>query len=132
MGSHIKRALGESSTSHSASMLVLLDVAKDAALLGSDIASGGLGMGSAIGAGTTIGLWGIARWLGNPATASSMGAWSRAYRAATLGQPTPARIAAFKIATRNLANNIGVPAEQIMKRIAAPAVGVKAEDEKPK
>src|SRR5262249_13691017 len=117
MGRHISGALRESSTSHSASLLVLLDVAKDAALLGADVASGGLGAFSAIGAGTTAGLWGLARWLGSPATASSMAAWSRA-RVGLLGHPTPARLAAFNIATRNLAHNLGVPVQSITKRLA--------------
>jgi hypothetical protein len=131
MGAHIKSALRESSTSHSAGLLVLLDVAKDAALLGADIASGGLGAGSAIGAGTTAGVWMLARWLGNPATASSMAAWSRA-RVGVLNHPTPARLAAFNIATRNLANNLGVPLESLTKRLAAPVIGGRSEDEEPK
>jgi hypothetical protein len=131
MGAHIKGALRESSTSHSAGLLVLLDVAKDAALLGADIASGGLGAGSAIGAGTTAGVWMLARWLGNPATASSMAAWSRA-RVGMLNHPTPARLAAFNIATRNLANNLGVPLERLTKRLTAPVVGGRTEDEEPK
>ena len=119
MGTHIKGALRESSTSHSASLLVLLDVAKDVALLSTDIASGGLGAGSAIGAGTTAGLWVLARWLGNPAQASSMGAWTRAYRA-ILGNQTPARMSAFQIATRNLSNNLGISLEDIAKHIGGP------------
>jgi hypothetical protein len=133
LGQHIKSALRESNTSHTTGALIFFDLARDAILLGVGIGTGAVTAGPAIG-GAVLGAPAalFARWLSNPATASSMGAWSRAYRAATLGQPTPARIAAFKIATRNLANNIGVPAEQIMKRIAAPAVGVKAEDEKPK
>jgi len=48
----------------------------------------------------------------------------RAYRQLTLQQPTPARIAAFKIATRNFANTLGLPVDQVTgllaKRFAAP------------
>jgi hypothetical protein len=122
MGRHIKGALRESSSSHSASLLVLLDVAKDVALLSTDVASGGLGAGSAIGAGTTAGLWVLARWLGNPAKASSMGAWTRAYRA-VLGNQTPVRMAAFQVATRNLSNNLGISLEDIAKHIGGPNQG---------
>lgn len=130
MGAHIKGALRESTTSHSAGMIVLLDIAKDAALLGADLASGGLGVGSAVGAGTTAGLWVLARWLGNPATASSMATWSRA-RVGVIGHPTPARLAAFNLATRNLANNLRVPVENIAKRLAAPSKAGEGDDQKP-
>lgn len=130
MGEHIKGALRESSTSHSASLLVMLDIAKDAALLGADVASGGLGAGSAIGAGTSAGIWMLARWLGNPAAASSMAAWSRA-RVGMLGHPTPARLAAFNIATRNLANNLGVPVESITKRLSERLPATKSEEQQP-
>src|SRR5262249_19020560 len=86
MGRHIKGALKESSTSHSANLLVLLDVAKDAALLAHDIANQGLpGAGAAIGAGTTAGLWGLTHWLANPAQAAAVSRWTTAYRAITLG-----------------------------------------------
>jgi hypothetical protein len=114
MGKHIKRALSESSTSHSASMLVLLDVAKDVALLTHDVMSGGLGAGAAIGAGTTAGVWLLTKWLASPATASSAAAWARA-RAGLLANPTPARQGVFNIATRNLAHTLGVPVENIIK-----------------
>lgn len=107
MGEHIKGALRYSNTSHTASVLVLLDLAKDAALLGADIASGGLGLGSAVGAGTSVGLWGLTHWLASPAKTASMAAWMRSYRALAL-ERTPARAAAFKIATRNMANTIGL------------------------
>ena len=131
MGAHIKSALRETSSSHSASMLVFIDMAKDVALLAHDMtASGGIGGGAAIGAGTTAALWLFARWLGNPATASSMAAWTRA-RVGMLGHPTPARLAAFNIATRNLSNNLGVPVKQIMKSIAGPATG-RSEEDQPK
>lgn len=117
MGQHIKGALKESSTSHSASFLVLLDVAKDAALLGADIASGGLGLGSAIGAGTTAGMFLLTKWLASPAKAASMSAWSRAYQG--MRGPTPARAAVFKIATRNLANNLGIPMQKLLTHVHA-------------
>jgi hypothetical protein len=123
MGSHIKGALRESNTSHTASVLVLLDIAKDAALLGADIASGGLGMGSAIGAGTSAAAVTLGRWLATPATAASIGAWTRAYRAVTLGRPSPARMAMFNGATRNLAHNLNIPAQRLLERVHAFTTG---------
>jgi hypothetical protein len=133
MGAHVKSALKESSSSHSASFLVFLDLAKDAALLGADVMSGGLGLGTAVGAGTSAGVAMLARWLGNPAAASSMAAWSRA-RAGMLGHPTPTRLAVFNIATRNLANNLGVPLESLSKHltVAEPPQRDRAENDKPK
>lgn len=118
MGSHIKGALRESNTSHTASVLVLLDIAKDAALLGADIASGGLGAGSAIGAGTSAAAVALGRWLATPATAAAIGAWRSSYQAA-FNSPTPARIAAFNVATRNLAHNLNVPVDRVLQIIHA-------------
>ena len=131
LGSHIKGALRLSNTSHTATVLMLLDVAKDAALLGADIASGGLGLPSAIGFGSTAGLWTLTHWLASPSKAASMAAWSRAY--AGLGQkPTPARVAVFKLATRNMANNIGIDPVVLAKRLEGQIQGLlpgKAEDQ---
>lgn len=130
MGTHIKSALKESSSSHSASFLVFLDLAKDAALLGADVMSGGLGLGTLAGAGSSAGIGVLARWLGNPATASSMAAWSRA-RVGMLNHPTPIRLAAFNLATRNLSHNLGVPVESILKRFTALPKAGEGDDEKP-
>lgn len=117
MGAHIKGALKESSSSHSANLLVLLDLAKDAALLGGDIATGGgPGLGSAVGAGSSVGLWMLTRWLASPAKASSMANWSRARQALYNYGWTPARLATFNVMTRNLANNLGVPVELIARQ----------------
>jgi hypothetical protein len=119
MGAHIKKALKESSSSHSNGMIVMLDVAKDAALIGADIATGGLaGLGgkTLIGAGTTVAMYTLARWLGNPAKASSMASWNRA-RLGMMNHPTPARLGVYNLATRNLANNLGIPAESVMHRL---------------
>jgi hypothetical protein len=136
MGLHIKKALKESSSSHSNGMIVMLDVAKDAALIGADLATGGLaGLGAKtlIGAGTTVALYTLARWLGNPAKASSMASWNRA-RIGLLASPTPARLGAFNIATRNLSNNLGVPVESLAKHltVAQPPQGGRAQDDQPK
>jgi hypothetical protein len=61
------------------------------------------------------------------AKASAVSAWARAYSGLTLNQPNPARIAAFKIATRNLANNIHVPFDRIMQ-LASDRLGSNAQD----
>lgn len=123
LGRHIKGALEESNTSHTASVIVLLDVAKDAALLGADIASGGLGAGSAIGAGTSAAALLLGRWLASPANARAMGAWSRAYQTVRSGAVTPARMSAFNAATRNLSSNLGVPTERILRAVYSHATG---------
>lgn len=121
-GTHAKKALAAQTRGQSGSLLVMLDVAKDAALLGGDIASGGLGLGSAIGAGSTAGLYGLTRWLASPAKSASMAAWSRA-RYAYTSAPTTARQATLNIATRNLATNLGVPVASIVKNMPEFAAG---------
>jgi hypothetical protein len=50
--------------------------------------------------------------LSRPAAAASTRAWAHAWQGA-VANPTPARTAIFKVATRNLGNTIGVPAEKI-------------------
>jgi hypothetical protein len=126
MGTHLKGAMRGRNTSHTSNAMILFDIAKTAGEVGIGVATGVLS-----GAGVVGGAAGAApalifmHWLSSPSIASSMGAWSRAYRVATLGVPTPARIAAFNVATRNLSANLGVPAEDIMRaaqrRLAAPA-----------
>jgi hypothetical protein len=114
LGNHLKDAGKFTNTSHTGSIIVLMDVAKDAALLFHDVAStGNVGLGTAIGAGSTLGTSLLTRRLASPKTAASMSRWTSAYRGVTLNQPTPARIAAFRIATRNLANNVNVPVGRI-------------------
>jgi hypothetical protein len=133
LGSHIKRALRESNNSHTAGVLILFDLARDAILLGSTAAAGTMsGASIASGVLATPAIL-FAHWLSKPATASSMAAWTRA-RAGMLGHPTPARLAAFNIATRNLANNLGVPLESLSKHltVAEPPQGNRAENDKPK
>jgi hypothetical protein len=126
MGSHIKSSMRERNVSHTSTPLIMMDLARDAILGGVAIGTGAVGAGSALG-GAVMAAPAImfAHWLSSPAIASSMSAWSRVYRAMTLGTPTPARIAAFNVATRNLANNLGLPVENVMRaaqrRLAAPA-----------
>jgi hypothetical protein len=115
LGSHIKSALRESNTSHTAGALILFDVARDVLEFGAAAAAGTLSGATLAGTAMAIPAVLFSHWLSGPATASSMAAWSRA-RVGLLGHPTPARLATFNIATRNLANNLGVPVETILKR----------------
>ena len=130
LGSHIKKALRDSTTSHTSNVIILFELAKDAVIFA---AAGGFAhlMSGPVIAGAAAATPAVlfSHWLSRPATASSMAAWSRA-RVGMLGHPTPARLAVFNIASKNLANNLGVPVESVMKRLAAPA-GSRAEDDQP-
>lgn len=130
LGSHIKKALRDSNTSHTSNVIILFELAKDAVIMASTgaLTAAFSGPGLAGAAAATPAVL-FSHWLGSPATASSMAAWSRA-RIGMLGHPTPARLAVFNIASRNLANNLGVPLESVTKRLAAPAGG-RAEDNQP-
>jgi len=131
LGEQIKKALRESNTSHTANVLIWFDLARDAILLAASGVAGTLGTGTI--AGAALGAPGVLmmRWLSSPAKASAMAKWSRA-RLGMINHPAPGRLAVFNLATRNLSNNLGVPVESILKRLAAPPVSGRAEDEKPK
>jgi hypothetical protein len=123
LGTHIKGALKQANVSHTAGALIMIELAAHAAALAGDIVSGG-GMTtaaamSAVGhAGTGL----LAFWLGNAAKASSIAAFMRAHRAAQLN-PTPARVAAFKLATRNMANNLGLDPVKVAWQIESSIAG---------
>ena len=124
LGRHVKGALAESNTSHTGSIVVLLDIAKDAALLGADLAQHGtLGTGTMVGLGSTAAMILLGRWLASPAKMRAIGAWSRAYQAVKSGAVSPARMSAFNAATRNLSSNLGVPAERILRTLYTHATG---------
>jgi hypothetical protein len=120
LGQHLKGSLSESNTSHTAGTLIMFDLARDAILLGASIGTGALTVGAipglAVGGAGTL----LMHWLATPAKAAAMSKFARAYRGMTLGQKTPARIAAFKIATRELATNLGIP----LRNVAARAAGL--------
>ena len=116
LGSHIKGALRESNTSHTAGAVILFEIAQhivsaiasgEAAHLVSGHAMAGYG---AAGAGVLF-----SHWLASPAKASSIAAWVRA-RKNLQASPTPARQGVFNIATRNLAHTLGIPVESIIKQ----------------
>lgn len=130
MGTHIKSSMRERNTSHTSTPLIMMDLARDAILGGVAVGTGAVAAGSVAG-GAVMAAPAImfAHWLSQPAIASSMSAWTRAYRVATLGQPTPARIAAFNVATRNLANNLGVPVETILKAAQRRIAGTASDED---
>jgi hypothetical protein len=132
MGEHIKSSMRERNTSHTSNILILWDLARDAAMLGVGAATGFVSgasvLGGAAGAVPAIGLM---HWLSSPANAAAMASWSRAYRA-VLQDRTPARIAGFNIATRNMANTLGLDPAKVTARIQAltGATPATADDEK--
>lgn len=117
MGQHIKTALAESSSSHSANLLVAFEVLKELAAMAVELHTGGLGMGVAGALGGSGAVYTLTHWLANPVQARALSNWTRAYRTISLGQPSPARIAAFKLASRNLANNLNIPIERIAEAV---------------
>jgi hypothetical protein len=95
---------------------MLFDIARDVIMMAATGTLAHLTSGEAMG-GAAAGIPAVLvmHWLANPAAASSAATWSRA-RIGVLGHPTPARLGAFSIATRDLANTLGVPVETIIKR----------------
>lgn len=131
LGRHIKGGDQYRNTSNTAGAMILFDIIKTAAETGVGVAAGIVspGAAAAVGGGALAADL-LTRYLASPAKAASMSAWARAYRGLTLNQPTPARIAAFKIATRNLANNVNVPVGRITSIIDGHFSGAGNADEK--
>lgn len=114
LGRHLKGGDQYRNSSNTAGAMILFDIVKSAGELGVGLAAGLVSpaAGAAVvGGAVTADL--LTRFLASPSKAAAMSAWTRAYRGITLNQPTPARIAAFRIATRNLANNVNVPMDRI-------------------
>lgn len=108
MGEHIKGALAKANTSHTSDVLILWDVLRAAAETGVAVQAGVMNPLTAAGIAASVALpHMLTLWLASPAKAASMAAWSRSYRALAAAG-SPARIAAFRIATRNLANTLGL------------------------
>lgn len=115
LAEHVRDADSLRNHSNTSGSLILFEMMKTIAELGIATGAGAVGpkefitTAGGIAAGQTFG------WLmGNPARAASLSAFTRAYRAITANQPTPARVAAFRVATRNLANNIHIPYDRIV------------------
>ena len=119
MGRHIASSMRERNTSHTSNILILWDLARDTAMLGvgaaAGVVSGASVVGGAAGAVPAVVLM---HWLSSPAKAASMAAWAKAYRGIASGISTPANIASFKIATRNMANTLGVPVERVLEHLS--------------
>lgn len=125
MAKHLKGALKETNTSHTADTLIVFDTLRDIALFGASAAAGTMSGATVAGAAGGTGMVLLAHWLASPAKARAMAEWAKSYRVIrglpmrTGGGSSAARAAArFSVATRNLANNLGVPVEQIMSRAA--------------
>ena len=116
MGKHLGKALEESNVSHTSGPLLMFEALKQAAEIATAIAAGHMTVGTTatLGAGAVGGTLGM--WLASPAKTASMRAFGKA--ATSLSQrPSPARQAVFQLATRNLANNLGIPVEQFARRL---------------
>lgn len=114
LGRHLKGGDQYRNSSNTAGAMILFDIVKSAGELGVGVVAGvvsPVAAGAVLSGAAAADL--LTRYLASPAKAAAMSAWTRAYRGMTLNQPTPARIAAFRIATRNLANNVNVPMDRI-------------------
>jgi len=108
MGEHIKGALANANTSHTSDMMILWDVLRAAGEGTVAVGAGLVSPTAGVGLAASFALpHALTLWLASPAKAASMAAWNRSYRALVL-ERTPARISAFKIATRNMANTLGL------------------------
>lgn len=117
LGEHIKGALKFANTSHTASTFIIYELIRDGVEGGIAVGAGYLDPTAGAGALAGFAVANLfTRYLASPARASSMAAWSRAYNAAAQ-RPTPVRIATFKLATRNMANNLGLDPAQVMRRV---------------
>lgn len=115
MGEHVKGALRESSTSHSANLLVLMEVAREAWEIAHGlVTTGHLGAGALAGSAAAPASLVLTHWLATPSSASSMARWSAAHNA-YVRRPSRITEAGFAIATRNLSHTVGVPAESIIR-----------------
>ena len=124
MGTHIKRALETANRSHTGGTLIAWDALKTAAEGAIAAGAGAIGphqFALSIGTFATANL--LTRWLASPAKAASIAAWSRNMRAIQQN-PTPGRMATFKIATRNLANTLGIDSGAFTQRIEAQLQGL--------
>jgi hypothetical protein len=132
MGQHIKSSLRERNTSHTSTPLIMWDLARDAIMTGAAVGAGVVSGMSVVGSGAAaLPAIVLAHWVSSPARAASMAAWARAYRAYVVN-PSPARIGVMTIATRNLANTLGLDPNVMVKAIQSRIAGTlpgRAEDQ---
>ena len=123
MGAHAKGAMEKSNKSYTSHALLLFELIH-AGLEGAfALSMGAISPYQAAGA-ATVALAPIlfTRWLASPAKAASMAAWSRAY-GGFRQNPTPARRAVFNVATRNLANNLGLDPAKVIGQLRGTVFG---------
>jgi hypothetical protein len=101
MGKHLKGALKETNTSHTANVLLLQELMEKFGEFVGEALTGKLSAKKAIELAAFPATWGLTRYLASPAKAKAMNKWLQAFRNYTVG-PTPARSAAFNEATRFL------------------------------
>lgn len=113
LGQHVKNVDQYANHSNTAGALMLFEMMKAAAEGAAAVGTGLVRPIAAIGSVLAAGVAATPAWyLSRPATAAAMSKWTTAYRAATLGIPSPARVAQLRIATQNLANNLGISPDQ--------------------
>ncbi len=106
LGQHLKDADKYANTSNTARATMTGDVLKLGAGAIGGLVAGGAGIGPLVAALSAAGGgYMLAKMLSRPAGAATVAAWSRAALATERG-PSPAKLAVFKIATRNLLMNL--------------------------
>lgn len=132
MGTHIKSSMRERNTSHTSTPLIMWDLARDAIMTGAAVGMGAVSGASVLSSGAMAApIILFMHWLASPARASSMAAWARQYQG-IVTRPTPARVATFKLATRNLANNLGLDPAKTIQLVQSTVQGLlpgRAEDQ---
>jgi hypothetical protein len=107
LGKHLKNADKYVNNSNTSGALILWDIIRAVAEGAIGIGAGVIEPTAGLAAAGTFGAAHLgAKYLARPASASAMSKWVNAYRAVTLGTPTPARAAQFMAANRNLANTL--------------------------
>jgi len=135
LGQHIKGALGESNTSRTAHAVIAFDVLKTAV---EGAVAVGVGALSPVSGGATaagfIGANLLTRFLATPAKAASMAKWSNSFQLLRNLGPNASRVTQFNIATRNLANNLGIGVQSIMEgtRPYLPAAAQQQQQQQPR
>jgi hypothetical protein len=119
MGKWIKggeKYKGHSNTGHALALFEILDQVGHAvthAFAGNPMPAAKLAGGATAG-------YGLARMLARPATASAVAKWTRAAQLYRMS-PSARNRALVNIATRELVNNLGVPAGQVLKALGPQA-----------
>lgn len=115
LGEHLKDADKYRNTSNSGGVIVMFEVLQGMIETALAVASGLVKPVTAVkGAATGAAGMLLAGYLASPAKTAAINSWVKAYRGATRGAATSAQKAVFVVATRNLANNLGIPANDLI------------------